>query len=113
MKRRIRVAILCYSLMPATIDLLNRLSDWLADVDLRVFPLVDHDIRGCDVRFAYRPNSFKGRYVTLRGEIPEGQLLTSQIPLIFEMVTRSNLIILLGIQSVPAVLAAILAKDLK
>jgi len=108
MKQKNRIGVLCYSLMPATADLLNRLADRLTDCQLKAFPLTT-TLSDRNIRFQYRPTSFAGRFWALKRGVPDGQLLSVQLPLVCELVKNSDLIVLLGIQSLPALLTTVLA----
>ena len=101
---------LCYSLMPATADLLNRFADRLTNSKIKAFPIMRTDISGLDIRFHFRSTSFPGRFLTLKKGVPDGQLLSVQLSLVCELVKNSDLIILLGIQSLPALLTMVLAR---
>jgi len=112
MKQKNRIGVLCYSLMPATADLLNRLAARLTDCQIKAFPIVMTDISGLDIRFYFRSTSFTGRFWVLKRGAPDGQLLSVQLTLVCELVKKSDLIILLGLQSVPALLTTVLARIL-
>ncbi|RLG20711.1 hypothetical protein DRN74_04800 [Candidatus Micrarchaeota archaeon] len=111
-RKKYRIGVLCYGLTPATVDLLNRLVDRLDTKDLRLkaFPLVKKDISGLDIHFPYYPNQFTGRYWVIKGKVPDSWLLTVQPSTIFNLLIESDLIVLLGIQSIPAVISALLAR---
>lgn len=115
MRKPYTVGVLCYGLVPATVDLLNRLADRLSKdkVQLKAFPLVKKDVWTPTINFTYRSSSFKGRYWVIRSKVPDCQLLTIQLPTIVHLVKESDVVTLLGIQSVPAILATILARLLR
>jgi glycosyltransferase involved in cell wall biosynthesis len=112
MRKKNKIGVLCYSLMPATIDILNRLDVLLNKkcLKLKAFPLVENNSLENNILFSYRPTSFSGRFMEVKGRVPDSQLLTIQASTILNLVKESDLIILLGIQSIPAILTTIFAK---
>jgi len=114
MRKPYIVGVLCYGLVPATVDLLNRLADRLSKdkVQLKAFPLVKKDIRTSTINFTYRPPSFQGRYWVIKNKVPDRQLLTVQFLTITNLIRESDVIVLLGIQSIPAIVAAVWGRSL-
>jgi glycosyltransferase involved in cell wall biosynthesis len=106
-----RVGVLCYSLMPATVDLLNRLNA-LGQFSIKGFPLVRTAIE-VQANFPYRLPRFRGRHVhlnNLAGSAPDTQLLTLSLPTVNALVKESDVILLMGLQALPALYATWLAR---
>jgi len=106
-----QVGVLCYSLMPATVDLLNRVAWRLEGARLVVYPLVKHERDGdLQPAFDWHPTSARGRDLTLGGEIPDSQLFALQLGTCRRLASASQVVVLLGIQSIPAVMSTWLAR---
>jgi glycosyltransferase involved in cell wall biosynthesis len=103
---------LCYNLSPAATSTLVRVAQAAADFRVKAYPLLG-PLPPNDLPFPYRPARGHGRFVSFTnasGTAPETQLLTLGLPVVRDLVAEADLICLLGIQSIPAVLAALLAR---
>lgn len=106
-----RIGVLCYSLMPATIDILNRLNE-LEEFSIKAFPLIRTEVED-GANFPYRLPNFRGRYVQLNNSArsaPDTQLLTLSMATVKALVKESDVILLMGLQALPALYATWLAR---
>ncbi len=97
--------------MPATADLLNRLNA-LGEFSIKAFPLVQTEIEG-QASFPYRIPRFRGRYVHLNNSArsaPDTQLLTLSMATVNALVKESDVILLMGLQALPALYATWLGR---
>lgn len=102
---------LCYNLSPASTSTLNKIAENAAGFTVKAYPLLGPLPTGA-IAFPYRPTAARGKYVSFRnlsGKAPETQLVTLGYPVVRDLVAEADVICLLGIQSLPAVLAALLA----
>lgn len=104
------VGFLTYDLQPFTEDCIYRVSQRLP-FKVKAFPLFYHP-RQEDSRVHFRPSGDKGTYLGIDtpGATPEGFASNLGISPALHCVRESDIIILFGLQGVPAILSSIVGK---
>jgi len=106
------IGFLCGSLAPDIRDLLNRLRSF-PDFSIKAYPLLHRPYDYPAIEFDYRPTNLKGRFITFSKPdktSPESTLLSVSWATVWSLVREADIIVLMGIQSLPAILTTILAR---
>ncbi len=103
---------LCYNLSPASTSVLCKIARHAVDFTVKAYPLLGPAPER-PLPFPYRPSGTPGKYVVfnnMEGTAPESQLLTLGWPVVRDLVKQSDIVGLMGIQSVPAILTTFMAR---
>jgi glycosyltransferase involved in cell wall biosynthesis len=108
------VGFLCYNLSPASTSVLGKIAQHAANFTVKAYPLLGSAPEK-PLPFPYRPSGTLGKYVVfnnMKGTAPESQLLTLGWPVVRDLVKESDIVGLMGVQSVPAILATFIARSM-
>ena len=107
---KIQVGFLCYDLQPFTEDCLYRVSEAIAPIRLKAYPVIFHPYQE-KARFPYYPSFVKGRFwgVNIEGSTPEGLASNINWSTAWKCVRESDIIFLFGLQGATALLTSLLA----
>lgn len=114
-----KLGILCYKLMPATVSCLSRLAEKATDWVIDVYPLFhtsESDSQYVDVKFNVCSVT---RSPALGGFVDAGNIAVEKMPknlclsTVLKLIVKSDVIMLFGIQALPAVVASMLSRALR
>ena len=106
------IGVLCYTLDPPTTKLLNRMAQ-MPGIRVKAFPLVFHPYVEPVRQYSVRPTRFRGRFVSIHNRAlnyPDVQLFSLSLGTVWALVRDSDVVVLFGIHSIPAILSALLAR---
>lgn len=106
----INVGILCYSLTPSTVDLIERIiEDNYKEINVTVFPLVFTELHS-DPSFLYVKPDRNTRFFSLGKNKEENQIVKLSFMKMFKIVSTSDIIISFGVQSMPCLILSFFCK---
>jgi glycosyltransferase involved in cell wall biosynthesis len=107
-----RIGFLCNSLHPDIIFLLNRLNSRLKTEGyiIKAYSLVKCGNKSIEPNFDFEESSSRVRYLQIKFLIPESQTITLPLKLYLHYVFKSDILIFMGAQSIPALFSVILGK---
>lgn len=111
-QRRNSIGVLCFDLSPSSFSVLTPLVKLKALFAITAYPLFG-PVPESQFEFEYRASSKKPRTIFFnnsRGTSPENQISTLGLKIAWEIVNGSDVIVLLGVQALPALLTASLAR---
>ncbi len=112
MTRKPVVGILCFDLTIASTSVLSLLAKHLPEYSIKAFPLFGPPPQG-ELPFAYRTSHAVGKGIAfsrLDGKAPEVMLRNVGWSVVRGLVRESDVIMLMGLQALPAFLAAVLSR---
>ncbi len=108
---KIQAGFLCYDLQPFTEDCLYRVSQAIAPIRLKAYPVIFHPYQRKS-RFPYHPSFSKGRFWGVNAErgTPEGFASNINWPAAWRCVYESDIVFLFGLQGGTALVGGLLAS---
>lgn len=104
-----KLGILCYSLTPSTVDLIERLSLECHDVNISVYPLVKTDLYSTP-KFSYIKPDEKTNFLSFGKNKEENQIIKFNFIKMLSIARNSDIILSFGVQSFPCLLLSFFAK---
>ncbi|MEZ9895645.1 glycosyltransferase, partial [Vibrio lentus] len=104
-----KLGILCYSLTPSTVDLIERISIEIPEYDIAVFPLVKTEIYK-EPQFDYVAPDQNTKYWSLGKNKEENQIVKFNFHKMYSLAKNSDHVLSFGVQSMPCLLLSFFCK---
>lgn len=106
-----RIGVLCYDLSPASLSFFHKVSPPSKHYDIKAYPIF-RSVHSNNLGFDHLESSLLPRTVYLnnsRGSSPENQIRTLGLSIVRKLVHSSDIVVLLGLQGIPALITALLS----